>query len=136
VLELIVLAGALVGVDCRKALRGAIREACAEAKLIVVALAVHRGRHAPPLPSERIHGAPCGWRYTRTGARLRVFTRGVAVKSLRDLRRLMDNLEDAVARMLKRFARARVRRRLLAVAPQTCLRADACAMETACVDTS
>ena len=118
VLELVAYVGAMLGVDVRKALRGAVREACAEGKLIVVAYALHHGRHAAPLPSERPWGARRGCRYTRTGARLRVFTRGVRVKSLRDLRALFDDLDRAIARMLKRFRRARVRRRLVAVRPR------------------
>ena len=118
VLELVAYVGAVLGLDCRKALRGAVREACAEAKCIVVAYALHHGRHADPLPSERPWRARRGCRYTRTGARLRAFTRGVAVKSLRDLRALFDDLDRAIAAMLKRFRRARVRRRLVAVRPR------------------
>lgn len=111
VLELMAFVAAHFGFDVRKD----IRAACTEAKLLVVAYAVNIARPADPLPSERPWGARRGLRYAGSHRRVRHFMRGVKVRSLKDLRRLLDNIGVAIARMVKRLRRARVRRRLVAV---------------------
>jgi hypothetical protein len=41
----------------------------------------------------------------RTGARLRLFTRSIALKNIRDMQRVMDNLDAVVTRALARLPR-------------------------------
>ena len=112
VLELMAFVAAQFGFDVRKD----IAAACADAKLLVAAYAVHIARPADPLPSERPWGARRGLRYAGSHRRVRHFMRGVKVRSLKGLRLLLENMGAAIARMVKRLGRARVRRRLVAVA--------------------
>ncbi len=136
VLDVLAMLADLMGGGFRAAVRAATRDACADVKLLVVGYAVQHRLAAAPLASERRHGAPRGFRYARARRGLRAFTRGVRVKTLDDVRRVLGDLETAVARMVARFARARVRRRLVAVASGAARVASACVRSPCADDTS
>jgi hypothetical protein len=135
VLDVLAMLADLLGGGFRTAVRAATRGACADVKLLVVGYAVQHRLAAAPLASERRHGAPRGFRHARARRCLRAFTRGVRVKTLDDVRPVLGDLDAVVARMVARFARARVRRRLAAAALvaerviSPCVRA-ACADDT------
>ncbi len=136
VLDVLAMLADLMGGGFRAAVRAATRDACADVKLLVVGYAVQHRLAAAPLPSERMHGAPRGFRYARARRGLRAFTRGVKVKTLDDVRRVLGDLEVSVAQTVTRFARPRVRRRLLAVAPGAARVTSTCVLAPCSRDTS
>jgi hypothetical protein len=67
-------------------------------------LRIHTGRRCVNRHGQ--YSAPPGFAVQmRSGARLRLFTRRIALKNMRDMRRVMDNLDAVVTRALARLPR-------------------------------
>ncbi|KAF0179511.1 MAG: hypothetical protein FD160_2000 [Caulobacteraceae bacterium] len=65
-------------------------------------LRIHTGRR--PATGHGQPSAPPGFRMQRrNGRRLRLFTRGIALGSIRDMQRVLSNIDDVVTRALARL---------------------------------
>jgi hypothetical protein len=81
-------------------------------------LRIHTGRRFSTGHGQR--AAPPGFRVqTRRGRRLRLFTRGIALKSLRDMQRVLADLDGVVTRALARLPKRLTRTSLVVVAAMT-----------------
>jgi hypothetical protein len=119
VLEIVAWVSALVGVRFRPD----ISEEIYAAKLCVFLNAVHRcGERGRVFMRRHWRGAAPGFRYRFQRAQLRAFTRVVKVRELTDLRDLLDDMEPAIARVLRQLRKSAIHTHLVPVAP----RADAC----------
>jgi hypothetical protein len=96
-----------------------IIEARQDMRVLIALRMVQRMRIHPGRRSATWHvyraAAPPGFRLqTRRGRRLRLFTRGIALKTIRDMQRVLKNLDAVVTRALARLPkRSRPGRRIL-----------------------
>jgi hypothetical protein len=94
----------------RIALQGAVRDARREARdLIFLAMIARMDVRRPPRCGSRPPSARVGFRYrARRFRAARFFTRGIALRTLADIRAALDDFEGVVTRALKRLPRTRV----------------------------
>ena len=79
-------------------------------------LRIHTGRRLATGHGQ--HGAPRGFAVqTRNGRRLRLFTRGIALRSIRDMQHALANLDAITTRALARLPYRLTRTSIVMVAP-------------------
>ncbi|MBT9444739.1 MAG: hypothetical protein IV086_03460 [Hyphomonadaceae bacterium] len=79
-------------------------------------LRIHTGRRLATGRGQ--HAAPPGFAVqTRTGRRLRLFTRSIALGSIRDMQHALNHLEDVVTRALARLPKSIARMSIVIAAP-------------------
>ena len=114
VLEIVVWAAGLAGMRFKPD----ISEEVYAAKLCVFLNAVARcPRRGRAIRAGRAGAAPTGVRFQRQRGALRSYTRGVKVRGIMALRALLEDMEPAIAAMVKRLARYSVVVRPVAFAP-------------------
>ncbi len=114
VLEIVAWVARFAGVRFRPD----ISEEIYAAKLCVFLHAIHRcPARGRAIAAARGYCARRGVRVSRPGGALRVWTRGVKVRGLKQLRALLDDMEPAIAAMVKRLMRHSIVKRLISVAP-------------------
>ncbi|MBT9444569.1 MAG: hypothetical protein IV086_02590 [Hyphomonadaceae bacterium] len=119
VLEIVAWVAAIAGVKFRPD----ISEEIYAAKLCVFLNAIHRCDNRGRVFMRRHwRGAAPGLRYRFQRAQLRAFTRVVKVRDLAELRDLLDDMEPAIARVLRQLRKHAIHAHLVPVAP----RADDC----------
>ncbi|MBT9445545.1 MAG: hypothetical protein IV086_07605 [Hyphomonadaceae bacterium] len=112
--EVVAWLAGLIGVRFRPD----IREEVHAAKLCVFLNAVARCRQrGRAIRAGRARAAPPGIRFQHQRAALRTYTRVVKVRGIKQLRALLDDMEPAIAAMVKRLARYSVVVRPVAFAP-------------------
>ena len=117
--EVVAWLAGLIGVKFRPD----IREEVHAAKLCVFLNAVARcPRRGRAIRAGRARAAPVGVRFQRQRGALRSYTRGVKsggvkIRGIHQLRALLDDMEPAIAAMVKRLARYSVVVRPVAFAP-------------------
>jgi hypothetical protein len=85
-------------------------------------LRIHTGRRLAT--GHGYCSVPCGFRVqTRTGRRLRLFTRGIALRSIRDMQRVLADLDGAVGRAVARLPNSMTRMSIVIAA---CLVKEVC----------
>ncbi len=100
-----------------------IREEVYAAKLCVFLLAVARcPQRGRAIRAGRARAAPAGVRFQHQGSALRTYTRavkvrGAKIRGIRQLRALLEDMEPAIAAMVKRLAHYSVMVRPVAFAP-------------------
>jgi hypothetical protein len=133
VLEIIAWVAAIAGVKFRPD----IAEEIYAAKLCVFLHAIHRCDDRGRVFMRRHwRGAAPGFRYRFQRAQLRAFTRVVKIKNLPELRDLLDDMEPAIARVLRQLRKSAIHTHLVPVAPRAeeCIAVANAAVEAA--DTS
>jgi hypothetical protein len=114
VLEIVAWVSGLAGVKFRPDIAEEVRAAKLCVFLHAVARCPARGR---AIRTAQAHSARRGHRITRPGGALRVWTRGVKIRGLKQLRALLEDMEPAIAVMVKRLMRPSIVMRLIADAP-------------------
>ena len=119
VLEIIAWVAAFAGVKFRPD----ISEEIYAAKLCVFLHAIHRcDARGRGFARKHWRGAAPGFRYTFKRGQVRAFTRVVKVRGVQQLRALLDDMEPAIARVVRQLKKQSIHTHLVPVAP----RADAC----------
>jgi hypothetical protein len=110
VLEIVAWVAGLMGVKFRPD----ISEEIYAAKLCVFLNAIHRcGERGHIRARRHWRGAPAGFRYSFKRGQLRSFTRVVKIRDLHDLRVLLDDMEPAIARVVKQLRKNAVHTHLV-----------------------
>ena len=119
VLEIVAWVAGIAGVTFRPD----IAEEIYAAKLCVFLHAIHRcDTRGRGFARKHWRGAAPGFRYRFKRGQLRAFTRVVKIRELADLRAVLDDMEPAIARVVRQLRKQSIHTHLVPVAP----RADAC----------
>ena len=96
--------------DARLLLQGCIRDARRDTRdLIFLAMIARMDVRRPASHTSRPPSVRRGFRYTLRRFRpARIFTRGIALRTLADIRAALDDFDDVVERALKRLPKRRV----------------------------
>ncbi|MBT9446862.1 MAG: hypothetical protein IV086_14270 [Hyphomonadaceae bacterium] len=105
--------------DARLLLQGCIRDARRDARdLIFLAMVARMDVRRPASRASRPPSVRRGFRYALRRFRpARIFTRGIALKSLADIRAALDDFDGVVERALRRLPKTWIAGALVAVAP-------------------
>jgi hypothetical protein len=119
VLEIVAWMAGIAGVKFRPD----ISEEIYAAKLCVFLHAVHRcDQRGRGFARKHWRGAPPGFCYRFKRGQLRAFTRVVKIRGVQQLRALLDDMEPAIARVVRQLKKQSIHTHLAPVAP----RADGC----------
>ncbi|TPW01931.1 MAG: hypothetical protein FD124_3563 [Alphaproteobacteria bacterium] len=119
VLEIVAWMAGIAGVKFRPD----IAEEIHAAKLCVFLHAVHRcDERGRGFARKHWRGAAPGFRYRFKRGQLRAFTRVVKIRGVQQLRVLLDDMEPAIARVVRQLRKSAIHSHLVPVAP----RADDC----------
>jgi hypothetical protein len=113
-MEVVAWLATLIGVKFRPDIREEVHAAKLCVFLNAIARCPQRGR---AIRAGRARAAPMGVRFQDQRSALRTYTRGVKIRGIRELRDLLDDMEPAIARMVKRLERYSVVVRAVAFAP-------------------
>ncbi|KAF0178195.1 MAG: hypothetical protein IV086_15480 [Hyphomonadaceae bacterium] len=122
VLEIIAWIAGIAGVKFRPD----ISEEIYAAKLCVFLHAVHRcDQRGRGFARRHWRGAAPGFRYAFKRGQLRAFTRVVKIRTLTNLRKLLNDMEPAIARVVRQLKKQSIHTHLVPVAPgaDTCIAA-------------